>query len=60
MDKSTTWLIRGAAGVVILLGLNYLISPSKNNVRFLIGNSCPSDYGYIGGEIAKKLYAVMD
>ena len=55
MDKTTTWLIRGAAGVFILLGLNYLISPSKNNVRFiqgeieLTGNSCPMDYAYIGG-----------
>ena len=55
MDKTTTWLIRGAAGVFILLGLNYLIIPSKNNVRFiqgeieLTGNSCPMDYAYIGG-----------
>ncbi len=39
----------------ILLGFNYLISPSKNNVRFIQGeielnaNSCPMDFEYIGG-----------
>ena len=38
-----------------MLGFNYLISPSKNNVRFiqgeieLTGNCCPMDFAYIVG-----------
>ncbi len=62
MDKTTTWLIRGAAGVFILLGLNYLISPSGNILQKGFsnsGNSCPLGFAYSGNGYCRQVTCVM-
>ncbi len=60
MDKTTTWIVRGAAGAVILLALNSLINPRESTKKFInkTPNSCPLGFAYAGNEYCRKVVCV--
>tara|TARA_Y100001968_G_scaffold79813_1_gene71044 strand:+ start:243 stop:509 length:267 start_codon:yes stop_codon:yes gene_type:complete len=52
MDKTTTWIVRGASGVFIIIGLGTLFRSSKSPS---IGNACPVGYAYAGAGYCKNV-----
>ena len=53
MDKTTTWMVRGAAGVFIVIGLGTLSRTFK--FPNAIGNACPAGYAYAGDGFCKNV-----
>ena len=52
MDKTTTWLVRGAAGAFIVICLGSLFRSFKSPS---IGNACPVGYAYAGAGYCKNV-----
>tara|TARA_A100001388_G_C28458765_1_gene352234 strand:+ start:55 stop:477 length:423 start_codon:yes stop_codon:yes gene_type:complete len=60
MDKTTIWIIRGAAGAFILFVLSSLINTGESTKKFInkTPNSCPLGFAYAGTGYCRKVACV--